>query len=81
MVRLLLTEKAVQSAYYGFMFSVYAFEDMDVLALHAMSEVNMNVNAKIYAANGAWEACKASQSSWSEVGEASFSEVRKYILR
>lgn len=77
MVRTLATDLPVQSAYYGFMFSVHATEDLEIVALHAMSEVNIKISAKLYATKtGTWETFKADKSAWQEVAEGTFAERR-----
>ena len=76
-MRLLATDAPVQSAYYGFMFSVHASEDVEVTAVHAMSEVNMRVEATVYSANGSWEDLRAKKSAWKGVGSGQFKEVTR----
>ena len=76
-MRLVSTEKDVQSAYYGFMFTVHANEDLEILAVHAMSEVNLPLAVQVYATkSGTWEACKSDKSAWQELAHGTFSQVQ-----
>lgn len=79
---MLQTKKKVQSAYYGFMFSVAAAEnhDVEVIAIHAVSEVNIGVEASIWSANECWQSCKTMEGSWKEVGKGLFSKVCTFQL-
>lgn len=43
MVWLLVTDLPVQSAYYGSMFNVHASEDLEIVAIHAISEDNIRI--------------------------------------
>jgi hypothetical protein len=69
------TGLAVESAYNGFVFSIQALEDIEVVALYAESECGVPLDCTLYTASGAWEACKTQLSKWKEVGTGHFTKV------
>jgi hypothetical protein len=68
----LATERTVQGANYGFMFSVRCKKAVDVHALWAASQRPGTVAVTIYSAIGHWDACKTNQTAWRVIGTGEF---------